>query len=150
KLRELTPGDIRDHVFERFMSRRYQHEERRTSNALGFSIEELTRFFGVLTAQYADYNRHYMWTSPMTFTLADFERVAKNRERELIDLATRLNIMVQVNLDQYRFLHLLLRDYFAYNWAMKHVTADNHWHSRKVSSAMLDMIADARSIPTLI
>ncbi len=142
KTAELTnlaqsPGELRDAIFRMYVERRWEHEAARSPESLAYTTEDLYRELGHIAA------------GNVSTTSKDDRRAGTNPAREniiparyfapaLLELATRLSITVIVD-SSVRFIHLLLRDFFALNWAMTNWNHADAYKRRRALEARLKL-----------
>lgn len=145
KLRHLQQGDLRDHIFKTYVTQQYQREKRKRHTQVSFSLDEI---YAVLGQTALDNARH--WELPTNvLPERDFNRQpVRGRGDAFIELVTRLNLIVS-QAGKFRFVHVLLRDYFAYNYAAQTIN-DNRWGQRNNAAQGLGRLGDERGIALLI
>jgi hypothetical protein len=149
-----SPGDLRDRIFETFVHKRYQHEERKlqirersTAARLPFSLEAIYDRFGALALERSTDRA----ASENVFTIDHFiVTIPDAAEREsLMRLAVLLNLMTVDDEGYYRFLHLRLHDFFAYRYALPLLDAPDK-RVRARAARLLGQIGDPRALDSLI
>jgi hypothetical protein len=149
KLRELrdNPAELRDKIFETYVRRRYEHEDRKPNAKLPFSLAEIYDALGWVAMKNVAAGRH---SAENVLFPRHFARVlGVERSQEFIQLVTLLYIVVPHEGESYRFIHILLRDYFAYRAALIHL-ADDDVSARRNAAGVLSRLADGRAITALI
>lgn len=132
-----SPGDLRDAIFERYVQGRYEHEARKAKlrgEKMPFALEEITAY---LRQQAFEILNAYDSMQILGFDL----------NKPLLDFAVRLDYLTL----EYAFVHLLLRDYFAYPVVMKTLQEPDKTDG-KLSSKISKCAAlmDIRVFPHLI
>lgn len=114
-LHTLEPGDLRDRIFETYVSRRYEHERRKPNAQIPYSLEDLFDILGKLAAQ--DVVGFFFGAPENILIMRDFDRVVDaHKIAEFIEFAIRLNLLISIDAQMFRFAHLMLRDYFAFRY----------------------------------
>jgi hypothetical protein len=135
----LSRENLRDRIFDTYVSRRYEHESFKSE--LTFSLEGLYRTLGeAATAE-------VLSNAPtMTSRIRDLEGA---KAEEFIEEAVRLNLLVRGPLDLLRFVHLLLRDHFVARLNRDRLKQSDPTRFDRAALS-LGRIGDEASIPTLI
>jgi len=156
----MVPGDVRDELVKAFISKRYNHENRR-GITLPFSENEIVDALGELAMWNANDERSSKQqydddTNPEDNVLLpyDFRYVMESLHITTFQhLAKRLNLIEQVSEGHYRFAHLLFRDYFAFTFALRHLR-DEYWYRQDYFRAnpaiALGNLGDERALWPLI
>jgi hypothetical protein len=158
KLRDLSRGDLRDKIFETYVQRRYEHEERKLKvrgEVMAFTLEEIYEVLGRITVQdlgdlfqfEEQSESNYVYSIETIPNLWDDEHT-----KSFIDLATLLHILIPHTNYGFRFIHLLLRDYFAFSYAVTHLE-DSTWYGKEniINPAnALSRLNDTRAVEPLI
>jgi HEAT repeat protein len=115
-------GDLRDHIFMLYVDKRYAHEQRKHSHVpLSFQLDEVKANLG----RAAMYNAANIRATSNLFRRDHFNGIVSSAHLDaFLDLATQLNLLIISETSQtptYRFVHLLLRDTFAYAFSRVHV-----------------------------
>jgi len=151
KLRDLSRGDLRDKIFETYVRRRYEHEKRKPHANVKASLEliyEVLGYVGMGDVSTRGGNR--LTRTLFLYSLGEEERAAR-----FIELAIRIHLLTHGEDNTYRFVHLLLRDYFAFHFAMKELHQAK-WHIGTTSYnaphpvRALGLIGDGRAVEPLI
>ncbi len=119
-------GDVRDHIFRIYVERRYHHEGRKLHADLKFSLDAL--YDGLCRVAMFDAGK-WRWLSDaniLPHSFFDHALPSANDIEPFIELALRLHILVRHGTGEdskptYRFIHLLLRDYFAYTGSINNL-----------------------------
>lgn len=154
ELKDLSEGEIRDAVFEKFVTRQYGREEKRyqcsrgdPKSTLGFSLDDLTGALELLALNNmtSDEEGVLYWD--------DIYAVLNDEERceDFVKLASDLHVLDPVDETEgtYRFKHLLLRDYLAYKGATKHI-GDKAYRPRCAEALVKLSTGDTRALETLL
>ena len=113
KLHDLSRGDLRDKVFETYVRRRYDYEARK--HPLRYTFEEMAA-----ALQHAAFaNAGDIKRRKNILLASDFVTDGQIDAPALIDQAQQLHLLVPTESGEYRFIHLLLRDYFAFPMALE-------------------------------
>lgn len=145
QLHTLGQGDLRDRIFETYVSRRYEHERRKPNAQMPYSLEDLFDILGKLAAQDVV---GYLFNAPENIlVMRDFDRVVDTHKiAEFIEFAIRLNLLISIDAQMFRFAHLMLRDYLAFRYAS---VADNIGRYQFTYLA-LGRLGDLRALELLI
>lgn len=132
-----SPGDLRDAIFERYVRERYEHEARKLKlrgEEMPFTFDEVvsrlqfialeslfmegggeTFYFKLLTDESSTIDR--------IFRIARYIHLDDSESQLFVETAIKLHYLVGQKSERgeetHRFYHLLLRDYFAAQWAKK-------------------------------
>ncbi|MBN2305043.1 MAG: HEAT repeat domain-containing protein [Anaerolineae bacterium] len=140
----IDQGDIRDKVFETYVSRRYTHEQRKPQAHIAFSLDDLYQRLGAAGMRNASDRK----LPQNVFSVEDFNEGPD--PGALVELAVRLNILVPLAPGtRYRFVHLLLRDYFTFLYAVPRLT-DPDWGVITSAAQALSATGDRRTIEPLL
>ncbi|MEZ4669955.1 MAG: TIR domain-containing protein [Anaerolineae bacterium] len=125
-----SPGDLRDKIFETYVRKRYEHEERRyvaRREAMPFTLEEIYEVLGKVAKtlalkpnyKYVDVNMtHYRWEHiPPVYSFREKD-LHVNDQSLLLRFVVNLNIVYSDHNQAYSFNHLLVRDHFAHSSAV--------------------------------
>lgn len=149
-LAAMGKGELRDNIFETYIEKRYQHEKQKLHSNMTFPLDDLKTILGTL----AMVNVGSRFSRENIFSLPDFSPILESdRIPEFLELATRLNILVRGGNDTYRFIHLLLRDYFAYQYALanlQNVYLYVDWNRITDPAQILGALGDIRAIDPLM
>jgi len=141
QLGDLSEGDLRDAIFERFVKERYEHEKR-SGGEMRFSLDEIREYLGSLAMENADGWRNTLGL----LTVDDITDVPDSAN--FITLILHLNLLLPDERG-YRFIHLRLRDHFAYPVALQSLNDPNEG-VRGSAADVLGKIGDARAVEPLI
>ncbi len=142
-------GDVRDKIFRAYVEKRYRYENHKcqlSGETPPYTLEDIYHYMGWGALQDAS-----RFANAGIFNARDFEGDIQS----FIEFMIRLNILVQNEAEPARFIHKLLRDYFALPYATKYsqnVTQDKGpkaWALRGNSIMALGRIGDVRSFPLL-
>lgn len=146
-LRDLshTPADLRNAIFKSYVERRYEREQMRVNISLAYPLE---RMYAVLGHVAMLDTTHWKENEIPAHQIA---LVLQEEPVDFLAQAMRLHVLMLQSEEQqtYRFIHLLLRDYFAFEQATKLLqdeTAVDHW---EIAAEALGKIQDIRSVPLL-
>ena len=151
-LGELETGAVRDAILERFFQSRFEHERRRPHGQPAFTLGELYVHLGKFVAQVEPYFQGGgIWSAPETFTVQSLgEWLGIENASELAELAVRLNIFIAADGNRYRFVHLLIRDHFAFNIAQRFFREGQRTRTRAGALLMLRELRDPRALPLFL
>jgi hypothetical protein len=159
QLRDLTdsPGDLRDAIFERYVRERYAHEERKLRQrreAMPFSLDEIYRVLGGVVMENVATGlkgtTSILFREENVLIHRDFEMALPDTEIvPFLELAIRLNLLAQGEITHFHFIHLLLRDYFAFGHALS-AMGDLNSSVRYYAVHALGRVRDTRAIEPLV
>jgi DNA polymerase III delta prime subunit len=135
-------GELRDKIFEVYVARRYQHEARKPHSQVRFSLEEIYSILGSVSLYQCSYGD--VRGARVDNWLED-ERVLQFEA-----LVEELHIVREHENHKPRFMHLLLRDYFAYPRAVKLLQRRALDGDTITAIRALGNIGDERAIELLI
>lgn len=140
-------GDLRDAIFTTFVRRRYDHERRQVGE-LDFSFERLRDVLGVAATR----NAGMYGAKENVLKRGDFRLADNESESRLLDVSRRLHVLIANGDDTYSFAHLLLRDYFAFECATRHIRGDRqgNFFFNEIAAGALKALADPRSLELLL
>lgn len=115
-----TPGELRSEIFRTYVERRYLHETNRSHADLLYSLDKTYRILGHAAAK--DVRRQ----GDEPLKLGDFDLLDTEA---FVEQTRRLHLLTG-DTKQPRFMHLLLRDYFAYHYCIA-------WLNRRFSLTRL-------------
>ena len=162
-----SPVEMRAQVFSRYIARRFEYEEARSADAAvpGFSFDELYEFLSECALGLLDgFQRvttessrgRYSATESAGQTVDLVEVDVRSIRRafgppslELIAFAERLQLLVPSNPHTVRFVHLLLRDFFAIPRAIDQLGRGDLF-ARRRAAGVLGLVADPRAFTPLV
>jgi TIR domain/NACHT domain/PBS lyase HEAT-like repeat len=149
RLRHLGegPSELRNEVMRAYIERRIEHEQHRGQEAdvdTGrLDAETVYDVFGTIAADLVVENRSRL-------TEWAFEKVVDGgRPSTWIDLGEQLHLIVSDESNHWRFMHLLLRDHFAFD-PLRHELNDRGSLRREDIARALGGLQDARAIEPLV
>jgi hypothetical protein len=155
-LGSLSRGDVRDKIFETYVRRRYEWEERRAitrGEMLPFKLKSLYKHLGLasinnITTPFEEEN------------VIGIEKVSKNRpvqlslfprstlEARIVAFAVQMNILIYLNKANCRFIHLALRDYFAFQKSLQNIQDSESEDTNSIDA--LGELGDSRAVEPLL
>ena len=130
-------GDVRDRIFMTYMDKRYVHEQRKHGK-LDFSLDDMRKVLG----QVAYKNIHNPLASENVLDSADFPDYTAEA---FIQQARGMNLLVLgTDGESIRFIHLLMRDTFAYSYSVKQL-AQSDPRLRRETITVLTRLGDSRA-----
>lgn len=153
KLRDLSQGDLRDRIFEIYVHRRYERETRKPNAQIPFTELELYDILG----RAAMHNVSKSGGTENLLRPEDFaETLRKNQLESFLEFAARLNLLTMPDstldvgvVQTIRFAHLLIRDYFAYGFAIETLGEPRRRYRSRAARA-LGKLRDSRAIAVLV
>lgn len=139
-----SPGAVRDRLMQQYVQQRYEHEQRKPYANLPYTLEKLTTILqgvAALDAALGEGNNDvdYLY----------FHQYLGYEPDELIEQAIRLHLLVVgTEAKRYRFIHLMLRDYFAFPQLVRSLAKDDVWRRRRAADA-LGHLGDGRAVEPL-
>ncbi|MBN1564057.1 MAG: HEAT repeat domain-containing protein [Anaerolineae bacterium] len=122
-----TYQELRDHIFATYINRQYERGKNSEETAPDIQKFELNKLLAIL-GHVAMENVGADLAYENILTRRDFEldevetiQLPKEDIDTFINLAVQLHLIRDRNSDTYQFVHLMLRDYFAYSYAVEHV-----------------------------
>lgn len=157
-LRELKPGDARDQIIKTFVKRRYEHESRKLRTrsipeTMPFTLDEIYELMGWVSTGFKMVWRYSNLYADAYFKAALFSgSIDVDRIDEFIELSIRLNLLVSSGRSTFRFIHLLIRDHFAYKYALDHLHNVSDYQDAWLSNPAyaLGQLGDPRAIDALV
>jgi hypothetical protein len=149
-----SPGDLRDRIIAQYLHKRYQWEVRKRK--VPFSLDELYDSLGQIAMEDAarSWGRNII-------SIEELGEICNSgtRAKELADLCAKLNVFLEKQeqvtgrftrefITRYRFIHLLVRDHFAFHRAIISVN-DSSIEVRKTAVGALDNLPDERALIVL-
>ena len=105
KLQNLSRGDLRDRIFDTYIRRRYLHEARKRE--LRYSVDMMMEVLGVEALR----NSGALTRVPSDNVLS--KRWLEKKAEGMLEQGLLLHLLILIDDDHFRFIHLLLRDHFA-------------------------------------
>jgi hypothetical protein len=147
QLRDLKGGDVRDKIFETYVRRRYEREELKLYSQLPFTLNKIYEVLGYTAME----NTGKWMKRENVFHYQEFSLLSNEEElKAFVKLVQQLNLIVPYEKDTFRFIHILLRDYFAFNKSMEILRIGKISYLRKSAAYSLGSINDKRAIQRLI
>ncbi|MBN1966453.1 MAG: HEAT repeat domain-containing protein [Anaerolineae bacterium] len=145
-LRDLaaSPGDLRDAIIKRYVRERYAWEDRK-HGPLAFSLDEIDEVLGRAAME----NVIGGWWVEENVLHSRILGLDVGCLSVFTTLAVQLNLLAPERYNYWRFVHLLLRDYFAFGYALPHLH-DAHRSARRSAAKALGQLGDARAVAPLI
>lgn len=144
-LHTLEQGALRDKIFETYVSRRYEHERRKPNAQMPYSLTDLLDILGKLAAQ--DVVGFFFGAPENILVMRDFDRVVDaHKIAEFVEFAIRLNLLISIDAQMFRFAHLMLRDYFAFRYG----SVGGNIGRYQFSYLALGRLGDLRALDLLI
>jgi len=144
-----SPGELRDRMFSMVITRRYDQEKSRRNADVRFTLDEIYEVFGRALVK-KESKSESVWASDFDDVL-DTEYAA-----EFVELASRLHILAPNDSGySYRFIHLLLKDHFAFRFALRQLRnkrfyPKNYSYDSSNPADVLGQLGDSRAVPALI
>ncbi|GEM_PF-3015325 len=149
QLKDLTSGDLRDMIFTTYVQRRYQHEARKPNVRLPFNLHELYTVVGKV----AMWDAGKMAGTKNILSTWYFEQVVGDEQAsEFVEMGNQLHIL-RGSGAQVRFIHLLVRDYFAYQYSVDHLDDPNEYALTIAATNpahTLGMLGDMRALKPML
>ncbi len=140
-LRALSYTDMRYRIFETYVQRRYEHEARKRH--LSFSLKSMLMILEHIAFHCTDYSGS-SWALSQSIKFSEFSRnnvVAEN----IVDQAMLLHLLVAVDKDKFRFIHLLVGEHFLFKSAVGKLGSRS---SRLRTKAQLILVSRQSSLIT--
>ena len=162
-----SPVEMRAQVFSRYIARRFEYEEARSADDAnpGFRLDELYEFLSECAVGLLDGFQRVITESSggrytatesagQTVDLVDVDIRSIRRafgppSIELIAFAERLQLLVPSNPHAVRFVHLLMRDFFAVPRAIAQLESGDLF-ARRRAAGVLGLVADPRAFQPLV
>lgn len=149
-LTTLDTAYLREKIFEIYFEKRYQHEKHKLHAQVSYTEDQLKTYLGKLAMD----NIGNRFSQENIFSVLDVAAALEdNPINNFIELGIRLNILIRTGNDKFRFIHLLLRDYFAYQYAManlQNVHLYVQWNKTADPAQILGMLGDPRAVDALL
>jgi len=141
-----SPGDLRDVVIQTYIEQRYEREHAKPNVELPFTFTKLKEILGRVALE----NVGRSFDTENVLKLADFAWLFNDGQAEaFVDFACFLNLLSPIGDELYRFMHLLIRDFFAYETAC--YLLDSEFDPTRIYAInVLRKINDERSVDRLI
>ncbi len=128
QLRNLqnSPSELRDKIFETYVQQRYIYEKRRMEahlEKIPCSLEEIHHILGnfaMTTTMFS--KKHKLDSFKSNFISTSMTQMSLE---EFLTLAEQLHLIVRPTVDNISFIHLLLQDYFAFQFVSKEINSDD-------------------------
>lgn len=145
-LHDLKRGDLRDKIFESYVERRYEREARKPNANIPFTLDEIYEVLGKISIR-------QIYGQATLFEVRDIAQnlLSDKTQSELFaGFVLRLNLLTHVQ-NRYRYIHLLLRDFFGYRRAI-HEVQDSARDTLETLLALeaLTVLRDRRAVPILL
>ncbi len=139
-----SPSVLRDQLFKIYVQKRYEFEQSWSHRPLTYSLEQIYDALGqvALTSLLWGGNENEMG-------IALFRHVLGDHTDDFIDLALRLHLLRPVYEGVYRFIHLLLRDHFAFPYCLATLQHEDE-AIRHGAALVLAKISDPRAVEPLM
>lgn len=111
-----SPGDLRDEILNTYVRKRYDWESALENTAIPYSLAGLYDALGQIAMRAAADGR-----TANLLKLADVKAVIGENALLLIDWAEQLNLLARVETETWRFIHMLVRDHFAFSYALRNL-----------------------------
>jgi HEAT repeat protein len=136
---------LREKVFSEYIRQRYEHEQRKPYHKLPFSLDTLYAMLGQVSMKnIADWK-----LTANVFTISDFDLSAGTDALQWLADLVRMNLFSPIGGERYQFVHIYLRDYFAYQFAIANLQHKN-WGIAVQCVMTLGNLGDERAIDPLI
>jgi HEAT repeat protein len=137
-------GDLRDRIFEMYVLRRYEREQRKVSSEISFTLDEIYEVLG-----YASMERILTFLGDTSLINAEMLRDGKVIEpganlEAFVRQVELLSLVSRYDAENIRFMHLLMRDYFGYRYASQLLLSEDK-EARKRAILALTELRDPRS-----
>ena len=163
-LPSMEEGDLRDAIFERYITASYDFEASRRElqgEEMPFTLEKVLDVLGHaaminVCGGWRDDGKEYGYGSQIVENVLIRHDFTHHLEATQIDdfliFMEQLNIIENHETDHYRFLHLLLRDYLTYTFSMRHLVEDTYYLRATyfVPALALGSVGDTRAVEALI
>ncbi|MCD4684568.1 MAG: HEAT repeat domain-containing protein [Anaerolineae bacterium] len=145
------PGELREAIFQQYIERRYAHEQRRLrvrddDAELPFELDELWEVLGDAAFRNAIGGHGIEKNVIRRRDIA--QAMLGRRTDEFVDFVVRLHLLTGDG-DRFRFMHLMLRDTFAFPHALDLLDSRDMWVQLRASD-VLGQLGDPRAVEPLI
>ncbi|HLY25458.1 MAG TPA: HEAT repeat domain-containing protein [Aggregatilineales bacterium] len=142
-LEGLGRGEVSDRIFDAYLRRRYEHERRKPFAELPYSYDKMIRVLQCVARTDAT------GESQNTLRHLYINQCLGYEPEEFIEQAIRLHILLPtIDPQVFQFIHLLLRDYFAYPALVRSLKHKDQWRRLKSAQA-LGELGDDRAVEAL-
>jgi HEAT repeat protein len=141
ELGDLSHGSLRDTIFRRYVEQRYNHEARKPYPDTPFTLGK-TKF---ILSYVAMMDAAQRTVNPLEDAiLANSRYFLHDKAESFVEFSCRLHFLVRSD-NNLRFIHLLLRDFFAFDYSIANL---NHpWKGIRESAVFaLGIIGDKRAV----
>lgn len=147
QLRDLSKGDQRDKIFEYFIRQTYLRESKKHPESMTVALDELIHALQEL----AFHNFDSRFSSENVISMQEISSVLpdETHRKNILEIASLLSFLVHIRNGSYRFVHLLLRDYFAYYAALRFLQASD-LEKRESAIRALQTFMEPRSAQSVI
>jgi len=149
ELRDLqsSPEKIREAIIKSYITRRYEHEQRKAGGVLPYSLEEVKKILGQATLILL---RDIRKKDHNIFDETILDKIIEiGKNIEFLDFAQQLNLLISLTSTKYQFIHLYFRDYFAYTYSLS-CLKDLSSGDRSTAARILGSIKDERALIPLM
>lgn len=145
ELRNLkrSPDELRDAIFTTYIERRYEFEESRQNVQLPLTLQKLYSLMGQITFDLLRYS-----SQENTISVRILKDLLQEEMLPFVQMTQQLHLLVRSRVGQLRFLHLLLRDHFAFPYCVQQLASSDH-NVRLGAIRALGRIGDKRAIEPL-
>lgn len=154
-LHQLDGGDLRDAMFATYVQRRLAMEWNKIPpqdrHKQKYPPERITTVLGRMAMDNAagESVGAVNWAENL-ISRHDFRRILEDFDaNDFIDHCVKLNLFTVVERGSVRFIHRMLRDYFAFAYAREHLDDPALYTDRRNPAAALAALGDIRAIPPL-
>ena len=137
---DTSSNDLRDEIFRRLVEKRYRHEERKSASSLPYSLETIHEELGFLAMMQILYGRG---ENEIEIDLS------YDDGRLFVEQMEHLNLISTPRKSYLQFSHLLLRDYFCFNFCINGLVNGDE-EIRRNTATVLGRLGDKRAITILI
>ncbi len=138
-----SPGTLRNKIFEYYVRERFRHEERKRGHKLTYDYPTVYRVLGQAAIHVKS-----TWRENQIYW-KDIQTELGAEPTEFIQQCQQLHLLVNLDRDTWRFMHLRLRDYFAVD-ALITSLGDTNAYVRFDAVAELGRIGDGRAVEPLV
>jgi hypothetical protein len=144
QFQNLGRGELRDKIFEVYVARRYEHEKRKVHANVPFSLEEIYSILSQISMSQCSSGKY--WSSAHVDSWLEGRKV-----QQFEALVEELHIVREHTDNHFPvFMHLLLRDYFAFAPAKQLLQGYSRDADMIMAIKALGNIGDIRAIEPLI